>query len=124
MTVLRIVTNLAAADPAAMAAFYRKVLGLDVVMDHGWIVTVAADSSMWAQLSFAGEGGSGAPVHGLSIEVDDVEAVYAAVMHAGAEVTYALTAEPWGVRRFFFRDPAGTIVNVLQHASSQNGTRD
>lgn len=124
MRVLRIVANIEAADPAAMAAFYCEVLGLDVVMDHGWIVTVAADSSMRPQLSFAREGGSGTPVPALSIEVDDVDAVCAAVMHACAEVTYPLTAEPWGVRRFFFRDPAGTIVNVLQHASSQNETRD
>jgi hypothetical protein len=24
-------------------------------------------------------------------------------------------AEPWGVRRFFVRDPLGKLVNILQH---------
>ena len=28
----------------------------------------------------------------------------------------ALTQEPWGVRRFFVRDPHGVVVNVVAHA--------
>jgi hypothetical protein len=28
---------------------------------------------------------------------------------------YPLTDEPWGVRRFFVRDPNGMIVNVVSH---------
>ena len=28
---------------------------------------------------------------------------------------YPLTDEPWGVRRFFTRDPNGVVVNVLSH---------
>jgi uncharacterized glyoxalase superfamily protein PhnB len=35
---------------------------------------------------------------------------------AGVEITYPLTDEAWGLRRFFMRDPDGTIVNVTQHA--------
>ena len=34
---------------------------------------------------------------------------------AGYEIVYALAEEPWGVRRFFVRDPNGAIVNVMQH---------
>ena len=33
----------------------------------------------------------------------------------GLPVVYPLTDEPWGVRRFFLRDPGGTVVNVLAH---------
>ena len=29
--------------------------------------------------------------------------------------TWPLKDEPWGVRRFFVRDPAGVVVNVLTH---------
>lgn len=29
--------------------------------------------------------------------------------------SHPLTDEPWGVRRFFFRDPDGNIVNVTAH---------
>jgi lactoylglutathione lyase len=30
-------------------------------------------------------------------------------------VEYGPVDEPWGVRRFFVRDPAGTLVNILMH---------
>ena len=33
----------------------------------------------------------------------------------GAEIVHPLTDEPWGVRRFFVRDPDGHVVNVLEH---------
>ena len=115
MKVKRIVANIEAADPAAVARFYKDVLGLDLLMDHGWIATYGTDGTMPLQVSFASEGGAGTPVPGLSIEVDDVEAVYAAVVKGGYSVEYGPVDEPWGVRRFFVRDPAGTLVNILMH---------
>ena len=51
----------------------------------------------------------------LSIEVDDVDAVYADVLKRGLRVVHPLTDEPWGVRRFFVEDPDGIVVNVLGH---------
>lgn len=39
MAVKRIVTNLAADKPESAATFYRDVLGLELLMDHGWIQT-------------------------------------------------------------------------------------
>jgi hypothetical protein len=32
-------------------------------------------------------------------------------------IVHPLTDEPWGVRRFFVRDPTGVVVNVLGHRS-------
>lgn len=115
MGVLRVVANLPAADPAATVAFYRDLLGLDIVMNHGWIITLANDAKMRVQLSIASEGGSGTPVPDISVEVDDVNAVFARAVSVGHEIAYALTDEPWGVRRFFLHDPAGNLVNILQH---------
>ena len=34
----------------------------------------------------------------------------------GYEIVHPLTEEPWGVRRFFVRDPNGVVVNVVAHA--------
>ena len=34
---------------------------------------------------------------------------------AGYEIVHPLTDEPWGVRRFFVRDPNGKVVNILSH---------
>lgn len=115
MTVRRIVANVATADVAAVRAFYQAVFGLAPVMDHGWIVTLASGEAAVTQISVASEGGSGTPVPALSVEVDDLDAVHAAALAAGAAIVYGPADEPWGVRRFYLRDPAGTLVNVLAH---------
>jgi catechol 2,3-dioxygenase-like lactoylglutathione lyase family enzyme len=115
MTVRRIVANIGTAEVARAEAFYRDILDLRVVMDHGWIVTFAADTKMAPQISFATEGGSGTPVPELSIEVDDVDEVCRRVVAAGLPLEYGPTDEPWGVRRFFVRDPFGQLVNILMH---------
>lgn len=116
MAVKRIVANIAAADPAQARAFYGKLLGLDVVMDHGWIVTYAAPGDMRPQISIASEGGSGTPVPDLSIEMDELDGVLERVRAAGVEIVYGPVEEPWGVRRFYVRDPFGRLVNILMHA--------
>ncbi len=115
MAVLRIVANLHAPDPKVAQAFYGDLLGLDLAMDHGWIVTFASDAQAAAQVSIASEGGSGTPVPQLSIEVDNVDEVYERVKRTGFAIVYDITDEPWGVRRFYVRDPFGTIVNILSH---------
>lgn len=43
MKVERIVANVAATDVAAAKRFYGDILGLDVVMDMGWIATYGSD---------------------------------------------------------------------------------
>jgi catechol 2,3-dioxygenase-like lactoylglutathione lyase family enzyme len=115
MTVRRIVPNIAAADLGLAHAFYESLLGLKVVMDHGWILTYASEASAAPQISIATEGGSGTPVPEISIEVDDVDQVYQRAISTQFEITYDITDEPWGVRRFFMRDPFGRIVNILSH---------
>ena len=42
MAVRRIVSNIHTDDPTALAAFYSDVFDLDIVMDMGWIATLAA----------------------------------------------------------------------------------
>lgn len=113
--VKRIVANIATQDTAAAQHFYQDVLGLDVLMDRGWIVTSGSAETMTVQISFMTEGGSGTPVPDLSIEVDDVDEALAAMRKAGFAIEYGPADEPWGVRRFFVRDPFGRLVNVLSH---------
>lgn len=115
MKVKRIVANVATPDPDRARAFYHDFLGLDVLMDHGWLVTYGADTSMTTQVAFASEGGSGTPVPDLSIEVDDLDAALRRAGAAGIAIEYGPATEPWEVRRFFVRDPFGKLVNVLQH---------
>jgi len=117
MTVKRIVPNFKWPNPEEAKAFYEDLLGLKIVMDQGWIVTFASDVKAPPQLSIASTGGSGTEVPDISIEVDDVDTVYAKARRAGYEILYELCDEPWGVRRFYVRDPAGKILNILSHKS-------
>ena len=115
MGVKRIVANINAIQPASAKAFYHDLLGLELLMDHGWIQTYGQDTTMSVQVSFASEGGSGMPVPDLSIEVDNLDELLERMQHAGFTPEVVATSEPWGVRRFFVRDPFGQLVNILQH---------
>ena len=115
MIVTRIVANIATEEPERARQFYGDILGLKRVMDQGWIVTFAAEGPSAPQISFARQGGGGAPVPDLSVEVDDLDMVHKRVLAAGLSVEYGPADEDWGVRRFFVRDPFGKLVNILAH---------
>ena len=63
------------------------------------------------------EGDGAEPASGvaLSIEVENVNQMHARAIERGLEILYPLTDEPWGVRRFFVRDPNGIVINVMNH---------
>ena len=60
MTVKRIVSNVSTSDLAKADAFYKEMLGLEVLMDMGWIRTYGSrarrsricplKSTMWKRL--------------------------------------------------------------------------
>lgn len=115
MQVKRIVSIIAAESVEDGLRFYRDVLGLETVMDLGWIVTLSSGIEAGVQVSIATEGGSGTEVPDLSIEVDDVDEAYRRTRSGGFEIAHPLTDEPWGVRRFYTRDPCGKLINVMAH---------
>jgi catechol 2,3-dioxygenase-like lactoylglutathione lyase family enzyme len=111
----RVVPDLACQSLAASKAFYADVLGLQPVMDHGWIVTLADPEVPNAQISLMTHDETAPVIADVSVQVDDVDACHAAALRAGAEIVHPLTSESWGVRRFFVRDPDGHVINVLSH---------
>lgn len=115
MKVKRIMSNTATSDLRKVKAFYGDLLGLELLMDHGWFQTYGSNTKMTVQVSFALEGGSGTPVPDLSIEVDDIQAAFTRFKEANVPVEYGPVSEPWGVRRFYVRDPFGKLINLLQH---------
>ncbi|MEE1611306.1 VOC family protein [Microvirga sp. CF3016] len=119
MRVKRIVANILASDLAAAKRFYEEALGLELLMDLGWITTYGSSETVVAQISVATQGGSGTPLPDLSIEVDDVDAALGRMKNAGFPIVYGPADEPWGVRRFYVRDPFGTLVNILSHHSHE-----
>lgn len=115
MKVKRIVANIATTDVGKAKAFYGDVLGLDLAMNLGWIATFTSNEEMKSQVSFATEGGSGTAVPDMSIEVDDLEEALGRIRAAKVPIEYGPQSEPWGVRRFYVRDPFGRLVNILVH---------
>lgn len=115
LRVRRIVANIEAPDPAAAQMFYGEVFGLSCLMDFGWITTFGHAGAQTVQVSFANEGGSGTAVPGLTIEVDDLDEAQRRCENAGFPIVYGPVLEPWGIRRFFVRDPFGTLVNIAVH---------
>jgi catechol 2,3-dioxygenase-like lactoylglutathione lyase family enzyme len=114
MTVGRVVPIITVADLAAARDAYVRTLGLREVMNHGWIITLADDENR-NQLSLLTKDATAAVNPVVSVEVDDVDAAYRAAVDAGLTIVHPLSDEEWGVRRFFFADPSGTVVNVLSH---------
>lgn len=115
VTVQRVVPDLASRSLEDAKSFYGRVLGLEPVMDHGWIVTLADPKRPSAQISLATHDATAPVVPNVSVQVDDVDAAYAAAVREGAEIVHPLCDESWGVRRFFVRDPDGHVINVLSH---------
>ncbi|WP_326809059.1 VOC family protein [Streptomyces sp. NBC_01775] len=94
---------------------FYGLLGFEEVMNLGWVMTLASPSNPTAQVTFMSHDKTAPVVPDMSVEVDDVDAAYAAMRGSGAEIVHALQDEEWGVRRFFVRDPNGRVVNVVGH---------
>lgn len=113
MAISRAVPNIRSDQPAQTRDFFVDLLGLEVAMDMGWIMTLASPSNPSAQITIVGGDDMAAP--GITVEVADVDEVHAKAVARGFEIAYPLRDEEWGVRRFMLRDPNGTVVNVVSH---------
>lgn len=111
----RIVANIKTEDLSKADLFYQDILGMKILMDHGWIKTFGNEQEAEVQVSFAAQGGNNTEVPLLSIEVDNVDELCEKMKLAGFEIVYGITNEDWGVRRFFVKDPFGNLINILQH---------
>lgn len=114
MTVVRVVPVLTVPDLDSAVSAHSSVLGLNVVMNHGWIATLAGADNRH-QLSLMTKDQTAQVNPSVSVEVDDVDAAYEQAVAAGLPIVHPLSDEQWGVRRFFFADPCGNVVNVLSH---------
>jgi predicted enzyme related to lactoylglutathione lyase len=114
MSIRRVVPNIKAHQYEESRTFYTHVLGLDLAMDLGWIMTFVSPDTPTAQISVLTADPSG--LHpDMSVEVTDIDTLYTTAVAAGLDIVYPMTDEPWGVRRFFVSDPNGMIVNIVSH---------
>ncbi|MFC4335245.1 VOC family protein [Salininema proteolyticum] len=114
MKIKRVVPNLHAENPDRSLEVLG-LLGFEKVMDHGWIVTMAAGGEHSPQVSVMTEDATAPVSPDVSIEVDDVEGAYALMKDNDVEIVHPLTYEEWGVHRFFVRDANGRVINILGH---------
>ncbi len=115
MSIRRVVPNLKSDRFEESRKFYAQFLGFNVAMDMGWIVTFASPSNPTAQITLLASTDGTTPHPDISIEVDDVDALYAKAKEQGLTIPYPLTDEPWGARRFYVVDPNGAVINVMSH---------
>jgi catechol 2,3-dioxygenase-like lactoylglutathione lyase family enzyme len=115
VAVRRIIPYHESPDFDATRAFYTQVLGLEEGNFGGDHIGFASGQ---AQVVFARPGVE-AVLPDMGVDVGSPEAVESAraeAVRAGHEVVYGPVDEPWGVRRFFVRDPNGVVISVLAHA--------
>ncbi|MCE7079757.1 VOC family protein [Streptomyces sp. ST2-7A] len=115
MSVLRAMPLLTVSHLDTAIDTHVRVTGMEVIMHHGWIAILAPPADHSAQVGLITEDPTGPVNPSVSIEVEDLEASHEAARAAGMEIVYGPADEEWGVRRFFYRDSDGNVVNVLSH---------
>lgn len=114
--------------------FYRDTLGLELRND------VANEGYRWVTVGAAAQPGveivltnyvNGSPadgdvvagllakgaLNGVHFHADDLDAAFAKIKAAGAEIVQEPTDQPWGVRDCALRDPSGNLVRMDQARS-------
>ncbi|MGH3451817.1 MAG: VOC family protein [Haloechinothrix sp.] len=114
--VRRIVPDLTTTRPGDLRDFYTGLLGLTVAMDQGWALGLVSETNPTAQLVIFDQEQATERQPDISIEVHDVDSVYATARRLGVPIPYEIRNEPWGVRRFFVTDPDGRLINILSHS--------
>ncbi|GAB1326120.1 VOC family protein [Streptomyces sennicomposti] len=115
MSALRAMPLLTVSDLDSAVEAHIRVTGMEVIMNHGWIVTLAPPTDHSVQVSLITKDPTGPVNPSASVEVEDLDAALAGARAAGLEILYGPENEEWGVRRFFYRDHDGNVVNVLAH---------
>jgi catechol 2,3-dioxygenase-like lactoylglutathione lyase family enzyme len=115
MSIRRAVPDIRSRSIEESREFYVDFLGFEVAMDLGFVMTFASPRNPTAQITVMQDDGQQTLWPDVSIEVDDVDAVHQRAVERGFAIVYPLTDEPWGVRRFFVRDPNGATLNILSH---------
>lgn len=118
-------------DPDAALAFYRDTLGMEIRNDVAnggfrWITVGSPaqpdvsivltnylngspdDNDMIAALIAKGA------LNGVHFRADDLDAAFAKIRAAGAEVVQEPTEQFWGTRDFAIRDPSGNMLRFDQ----------
>ena len=106
MTIRRAVPDITTADPVASSGFYQ-LLGFREEMNLGWVVNLVSPSNPTAQVILITKDAAASVNPDLSVEIDDVDAVYEAVRATGANklqtLIYAVAPQAMPVIAYYVR---------------------
>ena len=121
-------------DPEASLRFYRDVLGFEVRLDVGY------EDMRWITVGPVGQPDTAIVLHppgvgydvtddekqtlleliakgsyfGINFATADLDATFAQVEAAGADIVQEPIEQDYGVRDAAFRDPAGNLIRIQQ----------
>jgi catechol 2,3-dioxygenase-like lactoylglutathione lyase family enzyme len=125
MNIRRAVPVVVTDDPAGTRRFYEEFLGFRLAMDEDGLMMFTSPSVPTTQVIVAYRSPTAMDPEVLrvvmSVEVEDVNVAYADARARELEIVYPLADEPWGIRRFFVRDPSGRTINVSSHIADLEG---
>lgn len=112
----------------ATRAFYIENLGFEVVFENEFYLLLQTPGGN-AQLSFllpnhpTQQTLFQAPFQGqgmyLTIEVDDVDALYEDLKSKEVDIKIEIRDEPWGDRHFAIQDPNGIGIDLVRYTAPQ-----
>ena len=121
-------------DPEASVAFYRDTLGFEVRLDVG------SGTMRWITVGPPGQPGTSIVLHPpavdpgitederrtivemmakgtfamINLATADLDATFAQLESSGAEIVQEPIDQPYGVRDFAVRDPAGNLIRIQE----------
>jgi predicted enzyme related to lactoylglutathione lyase len=113
-------TRIVTEDVAALAAFYARLVGAQVILNEYYVevpagaVTVGFSRHRFTEYRERPPCGAGRRDEViLDFQTPDVDAECGRIRGLGVAVLLPPTTQPWGSRSMIFRDPGGTLVNVF-----------
>lgn len=111
--------------------FYTKTLGFEVAFESGFFILLTTSTEPSYRLGFLSEQHPSSPPSApalqpgagvfLTLQVQDAKSTFEELVKAGVKITYTLTDEPWGQRRFGLTDPNDMYVDVVEQTEPQAG---
>jgi len=114
---------------AESKAFYSEHLGFGVTFENEFYLLMHTPNRE-AELSFllpnhpTQQPFFHAPFNGqgmyLTIEMDEVDALYEELKEKGVEIKVELRDEPWGDRHFAIEDPNGIGIDIVKYSRPED----
>lgn len=113
--------------------FYVRWFGFQAAFESSWFIYLVSQQNSSISMAFINPQHPSSPpdpaeFNGsgmfLTLQVEDVAAMYQQLLQAGLSISYPVRDEPWGQRRFGVQDPIGIWVDVVQQIDPAPGFWD